>query len=404
MATRVIVPALLAFALAATAAAKDIPLERGTSPPVFTTIYNFEEYEEGDGWDDESFLTAKARTTEAYFPFGDLEENGLLLSVDTRADGAVRPDTLYVDLDGSRTLDNGETFALKTTGLGQAAPDNPLAVVAAEKVPIVMAEGAKPLLVDILYVPVPVNVLEYAPVLLGIQTHECRRGTVTLGVETFDLVLKDRTVNGAFNDFEGENDFGSDALSLIPRGKELPLGHDPYAQPLRRRLFQAGKAFTVNVDAAGTKLSLEPLATAFGALAASAGDIEMTLVHPEWGTHTVKAGEERMFPAGSWQVKSFRCVRQETGAHCEYEGPEGMAVAIGEEKKAAISLETALQAVIKAQRARDNVVLALELKTSQGARFLSYLDPAAVKPFEGVPFSISDRSGNTVHEAVFKFG
>jgi hypothetical protein len=405
MTLRVIVLALFLFALAVPLRAEDVPLTPGEAPAFPGTIYNFEPLEEGEGWEDgKTFLTANARSAQAFFPVGDLEDEGLLLSVDTCAEGARRPDTLYIDLNGNGSLDEGEKFPLEPAGIDHATPDNPLAIVFAKKIPLPATGGEEPLLVNIFYTPVPVNVLEYAPLLLGIQAWECRRGTVTLDGKGYDVVLKDMNVNGAFDDFESGDGSACDTLSLIPAGKELAFGFDPYEQPLRPRFFIEAGAYSVSTGPAGEKLALEKLDTVFGAVAAAAGDIEMTLTHPEWGAHTVKAGQERSFPAGTWKVKTFRRVREASGAYCSYSGPEGMTVAIGPGKKAAVGLDTALKGSVEAQRSRDQIVLSLDMATPQGAHFEAYANPAAKKPFKGVPFTISDGSGRTVLEAVFKFG
>ena len=433
MIPRILSVACIALFLSLPLGAKEIALTYGKAPQMPMGFMGFEALgEDEEGWENaKEILTDKAITVIAYYPLGSLADDGLLISVDTVKEGAPRPDTLYVDLDGDETIGKGEKFSLKPPEGAAEGIDAAFVTLCAEKIPLsnVFEDQSAPILMDFFYLFADSTkgggdspkLEELPPFLLSITAWGCLSGEVEIGGKDYTVLLIDSNVNGSFADFEEEGEEAQpDNLVLVSSaaaaGTDTGATHGgvstldektvmgSFHEPLRRRIFLDGKAYKVGVKENGRALVFSPLAVDFGTVAAAADDIEVELAAPGWGSHTVPPGEKFSLPAGTWHVSGFRRIDKKTGAFCAYEGPEDVKVAIAAGKTAAVSLDTTLKGGIKVGPVRKTVSLSLDMATAQGARFSSYNPPASAGPMEGIPFAITDSEGKTVLKDLFHFG
>ncbi len=376
-----------------------------------------------DEWEGGGAPGGRAETCCAYIPVGDLEEEGILLSIDFGKSS--KPAALIIDCNGNGAVDKGERFLFEPAPPDRRRPH--VRRFCAEKVVLPNGPDGKPIPVNVsceigagprhgegdsgLATELEKDALaslrsaveEILPTVeLFVEAWECREGRADLGGVHFDIALIDRNINAAFSDFEEESGDESDLL-VVASKESGPGASFVSAMPLRRKVVLNSRAFSIGVNRDGRKLVIEPIDVPFGVVSSPAADVEVTLKNPEWGRQTIPAGETIPLPAGEWSVDGFR--RRAGKRSCSYTGPEKVRVHIAAGKKAAVELETRLAPAVKSRQRKKTVNLMLSLVTSQGARFNSYeLPPSGGKKTAGVSFAIKDSSGRVVLEDSFEFG
>jgi hypothetical protein len=394
--------------------AEEIALTYGQAPdrPVMYEDFDLVEEDE-EAWEDgEGVLTDRAVTLYAYFDIAGMDD-GLILSYDFSSAAARKPDILYADVNMNLCLDGGERFPLRPARMpGNDYPPGTDFPLCAEKLSLaaIAREECVPFFINVYAIPVAGD-SAYALVPMWYEAWGCCRGGVTIDGKAWDIVLRDQNVNGSFTDFEGKGRGGFDTLRLLPAeadglSTEADGGQASFAQPLRERMLLGGRAFTVALSENGRKITLTPFDAEFGTVAAPAGDVEVSLSSPEWGTHTVAAGGTLALPVGEWKISCFRRIVAATGAFCKYMGPEKIGLKISRGETAIVpALKTTLTpSVVMRGKGKKKRALSLVLTTEQGATFKDYENPAADSPFKGVPLKITDQSGRTVVEGYFPFG
>ncbi len=387
--------------------AEEITLTYEQAPDRPVLHENFDLVEEDEeAWEEGTdVLTDRAVTLYAYFDIAGMDD-GLVLSYDYSSPALGKPDILYADIDMDLCLDEGEKFLLRPARMpGDDYPpgtDFPLCV---EKISLaaIARGGCAPFFINIYAIPVAAET-DYALVPMWYEAWGCCRGGVTIDGKAWNIVLRDQNVNGSFTDLEGKGRGGFDTVSFLPTG--AGGGQAFFAQPLRERMLLGGRAFTVALSEKGRKMMLTPYEAEFGAAAAPAGDIEVSLSSPEWGTHTVAAGGTLALPVGEWKISCFRRIAAATGAFCKYMGPEkvGLKISSGKTSILPVLKTTMTPTVVMRGKGKIKRTLSLVLTTGQGATFKDYENPAADNPFKGVPLKITDRSGRIVADGYFPFG
>jgi len=360
-----------------------------------------------DGWQKGAdLLPDNAVTLLGYLEAGDMDEEGVLLSVATLGAKARLPDTLFIDCNRNSILEENEKFSF-----GPLEGQEASGLCCATKIPLSVNQGEKPIFTNLYMLCNIIPEEEEVYYLFALSAWGCCKGELTLEGESHELILIDHNVNGSFCDFvSGSEQYpAGDTFQLMPAGSP---GH-VQPMPLRQKLFRGKTAYSVTVKENGLKVVLAPVDVEFGSVVAKRQDIEVTLNHPEWGDHVVAAGNERYLPKGSWTIRRFRIVDKETFAFCDYSGPESVKLTLKPGKKAAIELDTAFKATVQPRYSRGKIQLNLQLATAQGARFSSYyggvqkdkVESGELGQFlEGIPFKITNEAGKEAHKGLFEFG
>ncbi len=398
---------LLFLPVSLTAGEIELTLEKSGEGPSFYFGLNPQNASQ-PSWEkgSESF-TQNASTYDFYFPWGIKEGSRpgtRLLTLDRRAEGDGNPDTLIIDLNRNREIDEGERFDLEAPST--ESPFGPgYTVLSVAALPFVMGSATrKPLLT--LYLLIPDATPEGSiNLIFGLSAWGCRRGEATIDGVTYTVTLHDRLINGAYDDFQEGNSRQNDTISFVPKEggsvKEAPN----FGTPLRRKMILAGKTYDVRVMEGGARLQIDPITVDYGHVAAAAGDVGLTLVHPDWGNQRIEPDEKKRLPTGTWTVQDFSCTKGEGQPICFYAGPPEMQVEIISGNTVTMKMETRLIPEVTQKAYGDSLNLSLALATTQGAKFRSYFGGNDTKnPFKGIPFVIQNGSGETVQEGLFTFG
>jgi len=374
------------------------------NPVAFFGTAPAEAGEKGTGWiDGDEFLTKDAQSVIAYLGMGEGQNAALLLSVDTKADGADKPDTLYIDLNRNRTLDEAETFPLVLVDNKGAGPVMPFTLLCAEKVAYhdEYSAGGGPFHVNFYY-----PIIDDAPpgfgTAFGLSAWGCYSGRVTLDGVAYDVTLEDRTVNGSFCDFDSGSHFDCDSLEMRRADQEKALTGLTPPSPLRRKMLIGDRAFGVTVKENGRVLALESITVETGRVSTSSSDLAVNLSHPDWGSFPIEAGETKALPAGEWTIVDYSRVKKEPSSVCYYSAPTDKSVSLAGGESVCLDLATTLVAAVTATPRKGLVQLGLAMTTDGGATMRGFYSEKAKG--RGIPFHITNAAGETLEKGTFEFG
>ena len=355
---------------------------------------------EGDGWTKGADgLSSRAKTYR--FHNMDLSAEGgsgiMLITVDGAEKGAF--DTLFLDLDQDRILDEGERFAI--TRMDGSPFAGTAVAYRAEKVPFPVRGGQGTFDVNLMLIP------DYNPgrnemMILGMTNWGYRKGTVTLGDKVYEVALIDHKVNGAFDDFQSDRPGQTDCLLFAPEGE---LNVEPgllYQNPLLKRMLVDGTAYVVTVSMDGSEVELESFEVAFGEVTWPGEDVAVTFVHPEWGAQAGTAGQAMKLPAGTWKIQEIVRTHDE-GIALHLRGPKRFEIEVEKNGRLTLELSTNLHAEVTPRKQGPKMVLSLALNTKEGASF-SYYQGKGNDFLRGIPFTIHDASGVGIYSGDFTFG
>ncbi len=374
------------------------------NPVAFFGAAPIEAGEKGNGWlEGGDFMTSRATSVTAHLSLGNLGFTTLLMTVDKKEEGAEYPDTLHADLNRNRILDEGETFPLVLVDNEGAGPVMPFTMLCAEKVAYRKEgpdEGAP------LYVNFYHPIIEDAPpgfgLAFGLSAWGCYTGRITLDGVAYDVTLEDRTVNGAYDDFDEGARFDCDSLTL-ERADKPKVAHGMTPPPaLRHKMLLGDQAYSVAVKEKGKILSLDPIAVDRGSVSVSPADVAVNLSNPEWGGFRIAPGEKKVLPAGKWTIADYSREKNDGSCMCNYSEPTEIEVTVAKGESVRLDLATALVAKVSASRRAGLVRLNLSMATAGGATFRGYFSAAGGRG--GIPFSITDAAGEIVEKGTFEFG
>lgn len=394
MTARLILTAIVALCACSIAAAIEIELTYTESDPQPTSFYGvIPASANGKFWENgEGILTDRAV---AFNVGGDR-----LITVDYGSDDGEHPDVLYVDLDGDKTIGEGEKFALAPyrQGEGDDASTFFASALIATKVPLSAEAADVPgtAYINIIFIQNE----QFCLVCEMAWGHYA--GEWKMDGTDHEVRLVDRNANGSFADFAGDNEYDCDQLILIDRKTGT---HD--MQPLRSKILFKSGAYEVEVLDKGGRLKLEPVETQYGTVTVP-DEMTVELYNSEWGARTLTADGDTRLPVGDYWIRTFSRQQNEPFVRCSYRGSENLKVRIEPGAAAKVELETLLHAKVmtKKQRFGNTIRLSLEMATSQGATFRSYTKQGSQgrSALRGVPFFITDKEGNIVVDDMFKFG
>jgi hypothetical protein len=322
------------------------------------------------------------------------------MTMDKKSEGADLSDTLYVDVNDNETIDEGEVFPLKLQSTDDSREpgsfSNPLV---ARKVPLASPGNGKAQR----FVNLSLSV-SGPRLFIGTAPWGNMKGKGTLGGRDCEVVLHDGDADGSFDGFEGGvesigNRQQSDVFSVTFDG-----GASGSSQSLRRKMIVGGSTYRVSLSDEGARIAFEPVETLFGTVAAAGDGMDILLSNPEWGAHTVRSGKEKSLPAGIYRITTFSRFQGEPYASCRYKGHEGMEVRVETDGRTDIELDTVLRAEVETRRSRSNLILSLQMATSQGAQFSGYSQRQYPTDPPGVSFFITDSAGEVLVNDYFRFG
>lgn len=354
----------------------------------------------GETWQGaEKELTEGALTIQPtlHLPSGD-EGVEMLMSIDTTAQGAKLPDTVYLDLDGDRIIGHGERFVLRPAELPREMRSPSFTMLCAEKVPLLFPGSDEPRHMNVYVMIVTdsaIEELKHLPV--GLSGWGCYRGEYTIEGKDYEVTLEDRNGNGVFGDFAGNDQWDADFLLIRQKGVE----GEP-SKPLKERIVTGGNAYSVKVEENGRKLHLDLLDVEFGKVAAGHADMSFSLENSEWGQQYLMPGDAKEVPAGRWTISYFNLIGDDGSTFCVFSAKSAKTVDVTAGEKVVVDFETKVRAKVEARKAKDGYTLNLDLATAEGSKFRGYY--AQDKRFDGVPFRIVDEKGTEVEKGLFKFG
>lgn len=374
------------------------------NPVAFFGTAAIETGEKGNGWiEGGEFLTQDATSVIAHLGMGDAGSTSLLLSVDKKSDEADKPDTLYIDLNRNRTLDEGETIPLVLVDNKGEGPVMPFTLLCAEKVAYCDEDSYEGATFHVnFYYPI----IEDAPpgfgIAFGLSAWGYYTGQVTLDGVAYDVTLEDRTVNGSFGDFDEGARFDCDSLAMHRADEKRALTGMTPPSPLRHKMFIGHKAFAVAVKENGKVLVLDSITIETGRVNTGAPDLAVNLSHPDWGSFRIEPGETKELPAGQWTIIDFEREKKARSSVCNYSEPTEKTVTLTKGATIRLELATALVAKISAERRSGLVRLELAMTTAGGARMRRYYSATAGS--SGIPFHITNAAGATLEKGSFEFG
>ena len=382
-----------------------LTFERAVHNPVaFFGTAPIETGEKGNGWiKGDEFLTENATSVIAHLAMGDAGFAAFLLSVDMKSDEADKPDTLYIDLNRNRTLDEGETLPLVLVDNKGAGPEMPFTLLSAEKVAYCDKDTDESATFHVnFYYPI----IEEAPpgfgIAFGLSAWGCCTGQVMLDDVAYDVTLEDRTVNGSFSDFDEGERFDCDCLTFHRADEQKAITEMTPPPPLRHKMLIGDQAYAVAVKENGRLLSLDPIAIETGTVLAGAPELAVNLSNPDWGSFRIAPGESRDLPAGEWTIVDYAREKTDRSSVCTYSEPTEKSVIVTKGETVRLDLATALVAKVSAKCHSGTVRLGLAMTTAGGARMQGYFSSTAGR--SGIPFHITNSAGETVEKGTFEFG
>lgn len=335
------------------------------------------------------FFSDKAKTYTFTQPYSSARRS-ILACVDPISK---KKNVFYLDLNNNKTIDKGEAFHAEPFDIDAAGLHD--FADAAYKVTKIPYKGNMD--INITYFE-KYKFGDLDGILFSASAWGCYKGEAILNGAPYNVTLIDNNLDGQFNNYQTSGQYDADQLNIRPKDA-APAKVNVANDPLRRKMLINAKAYEVIIKENGKKLILDPISVEMGEVISN---MQTFLAHEDWGNMILQANQKKSLPAGEWALTHYQNSHKNGFIGVTYIGDGKINIDVAPNKVKELKLDTRLIAAISSNRRAKYVDLNLKLKTSQGASFASYYN--STKKFEGIPFTITDGSGKTVHQGKFTFG